>query len=98
MIALALWWGLLRLRTRQLAARVEVQLGVRLIERDRIARELHDTLLQGFQMLMLRSRRVADAIPQGDARRNIMEETLGTAQRVLEEGRERVRDLRARER
>jgi ligand-binding sensor domain-containing protein/signal transduction histidine kinase len=97
LIALALWWGLLRLRTRQLATRVEVQLGVRLVERDRIARELHDTLLQGFQMLMLRFQTVADAIPQGDARRNIMEETLGTAQRVLEEGRERVRDLRARE-
>jgi signal transduction histidine kinase len=48
-------------------------------------------------MLMLRFQTVADAIPEGDARRNIMEETLGTAQRVLEEGRERVRDLRARE-
>src|SRR6202047_3211814 len=50
-----------RLRDAQLALRFEE----RLAERTRIARELHDTLLQSFQALMLHFQAVNDSLPAG---------------------------------
>jgi signal transduction histidine kinase len=47
-------WGLYRLRLRQMTARMDLFYHERLSERTRIARELHDTLLQSFHGLMLR--------------------------------------------
>lgn len=49
--ALAVAW---RLRTRHVAGRLRARLEERYRERERIARELHDTLLQGTQGLILR--------------------------------------------
>ena len=46
--------GLYQLRLREAAARLNARLEERLAERGRIARDLHDTLLQGFQGLILR--------------------------------------------
>jgi signal transduction histidine kinase/ligand-binding sensor domain-containing protein len=42
-------WGLYRLRLRQLAQQLNVRFDERLAERTRVARELHDTLLQTMQ-------------------------------------------------
>lgn len=70
------------------------RLSVRLEERVRIARELHDTHLQGFQGLMLRFHAVTKTIPEDYPARNLMENVLDRADEVLLEGRERVRDLR----
>jgi signal transduction histidine kinase len=71
-------------------SRVEVQL----IERERIARELHDTLLQGFQGLMLRFQAVVELLPRGERARADLEATLDRAEEVLIESRERVHSLR----
>ena len=46
---LAMLWGLYQFRLRQLAREFEMSLEARVSERTRIARELHDTLLQSFQ-------------------------------------------------
>jgi hypothetical protein len=46
--------GLYQLRLRQLARQFSLRLEERVSERTRIARELHDTLLQSFQGLLLR--------------------------------------------
>ncbi len=46
---------LYRLRLRQATAAMRVRLEDRIVERERIARDLHDTLLQGLQGLILRS-------------------------------------------
>ncbi|HXX13459.1 MAG TPA: triple tyrosine motif-containing protein, partial [Candidatus Eremiobacteraceae bacterium] len=51
---LLLGWSFYRLRLRQLTATADLRYSERLAERTRIARELHDTLLQSFQGLMLR--------------------------------------------
>lgn len=95
----ALWlFGLvIRFRNRQAAKKIENQMRERLMERDRIARELHDTLLQGFQGLVLRFQMAANAIPPNERSRTMMEDTLNRADSVLAEGRERVRDLRSHE-
>ncbi len=45
---LALLWALYQLRLRQLAAQFNMRLEERVGERTRIARDLHDTLLQSF--------------------------------------------------
>ena len=49
---LALLWAAYQLRVRQLQHQFNMRLEARVDERTRIARELHDTLLQSFQGLM----------------------------------------------
>jgi signal transduction histidine kinase len=63
-------------------------------ERERIARELHDTLLQGFQGLILRFQAVMKTLPAEARARTMMEQVLDRADEVLLEGRQSVRDLR----
>ena len=87
-------WLLYLLRLKQATAHVHERLGARMEERVRIARELHDTLLQGFQGLVLRFDAVMKTIPQDHPARNLMENVLDRADGLLLEGRERVRDLR----
>lgn len=88
-------WALSLLRVRYATARVEDHISLRLAERDRIARELHDTLLQGFQGLVLRFQMATNAIPTNEPARKLMESALDRADEVLLEGRDRVRDLRS---
>jgi len=96
--ALGLLWELYRLRLHQMSARLSAQmqgrLEARLAERERIARELHDTLLQGFQGLTLHFQAVMEQIPDQEPARQSMKKALTYADAVLLEGRQRVRDLR----
>lgn len=85
--------GAWTLRLRQVTARLQNRFDVRIAERERIARELHDTLLQGFQGLVLRFQSVANRIPDGGLRAAI-DDALDRADAVLVEGRARVRELR----
>src|SRR5262249_15125500 len=63
-------------------------------ERERIARDLHDTLLQSVQGLILKFDAVARKIPAEEPTRRAIEETLDRADEVLAEGRDRARTLR----
>jgi len=92
--ALLALWLLYVLRARQLGARIADRMRIRMLERERIARDLHDTLLQGFQGLMLRLQAVAEDIPAGSPTREQFERVLDRADAILLEGRERVTDLR----
>jgi signal transduction histidine kinase len=83
------------LSAHQASARVQRRFEIRLAERERIARELHDTLLQSFQGLMLRFQAIAYGLAPGSELRGSIDDALGLAETVLVEGRERVRDLRA---
>jgi signal transduction histidine kinase len=67
----------------------------RLAERERIARDLHDTLLQGFQSLILKFHAIAGRMPALDPVRQDMEKAIDYAERVLIEGRDRVWSLRS---
>jgi signal transduction histidine kinase/ligand-binding sensor domain-containing protein len=87
-------WLLYVLRLKQATAQIQQRIGTRLEERERIARELHDTLLQGFQGLMLRFQAVMKVLPDHGPARTMMEQVLDRADEVLLEGRQRVRDLR----
>jgi signal transduction histidine kinase len=87
-------WGLFTLRVRQISSRLNARLAERLAERERIARELHDTLLQGFHGLMLHFQAVLESIPKRSPARAGLEEALDRADAVLIEGRDRVAELR----
>jgi signal transduction histidine kinase/ligand-binding sensor domain-containing protein len=87
-------WLLYRERLRQITARADLRYAERLEERTRIARELHDTLLQSFQGLMLRFQVVNEMLPSGEAKHEL-EETLQRADQAILEGRDAVRDLRS---
>lgn len=88
-------WLLYLLRLRRLGLHIRTRLHERHLERERIARELHDTLLQSIQGLILRFQAVAESIPAQAPARLAIESALDRADEVLAEGRDRVIDLRA---
>jgi signal transduction histidine kinase len=73
---------------------LELRLEERLNERTRIARALHDTLLQSFQGLMLHLQVVDNLLPDGKAKEKL-EQTLDRADQAMAEGRDAVYDLRS---
>ncbi|WP_164857258.1 sensor histidine kinase [Sphingomonas crocodyli] len=94
LVALGLLWALLRLRSAQVAAQTRTSLEQRLIERERIARDLHDTLLQGIQGLIFRIQAVADRMTPGGDDRRLLDTALDRADELVIRGRDSVRDLR----
>ncbi len=91
---LLVFTALYQLRLRQVAGQVRARLEERVEERERIARDLHDTLLQSVQGLILRFDAVAQQIPPDQPAYSDLESTLNRADEVLAEGRDRVRNLR----
>ena len=89
---IALLVGLAALRGRQRRAHEQDRLAARIQERERIARDLHDTLLQGVYGLILRFEAIARRLPGTE--RAAMERVLVDADALLIEGRDRVTDLR----
>jgi signal transduction histidine kinase len=87
-------WTLYLVRLKQMEAEIRARIEERLGERERIARELHDTLLQGIQGLILRFQAVADRIPASEPARQMIEKVLDRADEVLVQGRDRVKNLR----
>ena len=81
-------------RLRQVAARIRDRLVAKNAERERIARELHDTILQSTQGLVLRIQAASNHLPADDPARAELDTALKRANEVLSEGRDRVQDLR----
>ena len=90
----ALLWMLYRYRLYQVAREFNAHLEGRVNERVRVARDLHDTLLQSFQGLMLRLQAVDEMLPPGKAKQEL-EETLETGDQTIVEARNAVHDLRS---
>ncbi|MBB5357467.1 signal transduction histidine kinase/ligand-binding sensor domain-containing protein [Rhodanobacter sp. ANJX3] len=91
LIITALLFGM---RLRQVADNVRSRLNERYAERERIARELHDTLLQSVQGLILSVQAAAQRVPMGEPARAMIDKALDRADDVLVEGRDRLLDLR----
>lgn len=87
--------ALVRLRVLSLTREFNMALEARVSERTRIARDLHDTLLQSFQGLMLRFQTVHEMLPARpmDAKR-ALEGALDRADQALLEGRDAIKDMR----
>jgi signal transduction histidine kinase/ligand-binding sensor domain-containing protein len=98
LVALALTiWLIIALRIRAVTTQIQSRLMERVGERERIARELHDTLLQGFHGLMLRFQVATQLVSREQRARAVLEETLDRADTLLQESRERIRNLRREE-
>lgn len=95
LLVLAACWMLYRWRLHDFALRVAGRLEERIKERERIARELHDTLLQSVQGMILHVHAATLRLPPPEPARLLIEQALQKADDALAEGRERVRDLRA---
>ena len=82
-------------RVRKLTeAQLTLRFEERLSERTRIARELHDTLLQSFQALMLHFQTVNDLLPPGEAK-EALEKVLDRADKAIVESRDAIQNLRS---
>jgi signal transduction histidine kinase len=66
----------------------------RLAERDRIARDLHDTLLQSIEGLILKVYAAAQQLPPGDPTRALLTRSVDQAEELAAEGRQKLLGLR----
>jgi signal transduction histidine kinase/ligand-binding sensor domain-containing protein len=92
---LAALYAAFRWRVRRHGARLQARLEAQQAERERIARELHDTLLQGTQAVILHFHNASMALPADEPARTGMLRALDAADRMLAEGRDHVQELRA---
>jgi signal transduction histidine kinase len=90
--AMLAWLGLTR-RVRSLTRKACVRAETRADERILAAQEVHDTLLQGLQGLLLNFHVASQAMSQNDPSRAMLERALSTADRLILEGRIRVGSL-----
>jgi len=92
----AVLWALYRLRVHQLARQFNLTLETRVNERTRIARDLHDTLLQSFHGLLLRFQTAKDLLPHRAAEaEQVLGSAIDQAAEAITEGRDAVQGLRA---
>ena len=93
-LVLAVLMLAIRIRSGQLAMLFRARLQERNGERERIARDLHDTLLQGSQGLILRLHAISQSAQTPEPVRTQLEAAMQLAEQNLAEGRERVNALR----
>lgn len=94
LVALALSLQFYFWRIRLASEKIRLRFEERVHERERIARELHDTLLQGIQGLLLRLQALAAGLAPDDGRRGKLDAAIEQAREMLVEGRDRIVALR----
>jgi signal transduction histidine kinase len=88
--------GLYQMRLGQIRHQFNVSLEARVSERTRIARDLHDTLLQSFNALLLRLQAAADLFAtRPDEAKRTLDSTIDQTSQALIEGRDAVQQLRS---
>jgi signal transduction histidine kinase/ligand-binding sensor domain-containing protein len=88
-------FGALALRFRAIARGIRRRAEARAEERIRIARDLHDTLLQGVQGLLLNVHVAAQQTPEDAPSKQLLQRALSNADTIIIEGRDRLSRLRA---
>ena len=89
-------WSVYRRRMRQIARQFDMTLEARVAERTRIARDLHDTLLQSFHGLLLRFQTAFELLPDRPTEaRQLLASSIDQAAEAITEGRDAVQGLRA---
>lgn len=91
----ALMWAAYQLRMRQVRHAFALTLEARVGERTRIARELHDTLLQSFHGVALRLETVSQLLPRHPAKaQETLDSTIRQVAEAITQGRDAVQGLR----
>ena len=91
---LSMMWLLYRWRIATAARRAAEKTATRLEERERIARNLHDNLLQGVQALIMNCHAILMRMPTGTSEERKLSEALDRADQMIKETRDEVMDLR----
>ena len=94
-IVAGILWLLYALRLRQVASHMQARLEERLEERERIARDLHDTLLQGFVSAYMQLDVANDRLAADSPAKPLVQHVLDLMKQVSEEGRSAIRSLRS---
>ena len=95
-VFLAMLWAVYQFRVRQLQQEFNMRLEGRVEERTRIARDLHDTLLQSFQGLIPVFQTARNLLPgQSDRAAEVLDDGLHEAVDAIVEGRNAIQNLRA---
>jgi signal transduction histidine kinase len=93
---LVLVWGLYRLRLQQLQWRFNEGLEARVSERTRIARELHDTLLQSLHGLMFQFQAARNMLPRKpDEAAAVLDSAIGATEQTITDSRGAIQHLRS---
>jgi signal transduction histidine kinase len=93
---LGLLWALYQFRLHQLRQQFTAGLEARVKERTRIARELHDTLLQSFHGLMFQFQAVRNMLPRRpDEAMDVLDGAIGATEQAISEGRSAIQQLRS---
>jgi len=88
--------GLYQLRLRQLARQYNMRLEERVSERTRIARELHDTLLQSFHGLMFQVQAASNLmLRRPDEAKRSLDDAIDETKKALAESRDAIQGLRS---
>jgi signal transduction histidine kinase/ligand-binding sensor domain-containing protein len=94
-VFLALLWAAYQLRARHLHKQFEMTLEARVGERTRIARDLHDTLLQSFHGLVFRFQAARNMLPnRPEEATQALDTALIRAEQALDESRHSIQGLR----
>jgi len=93
-IIAALTWLFYRARIREVARQWEIRMDARMSERTRIARDLHDTLLQGLISAALQLEVAKDGLPTDSPGFSRVESVFQLLRRMVADSRETVRGLR----
>ena len=95
-LVMALMWVAYHARMRRVQHAFEMTVEARVGERTRIARELHDTLLQSFHGLLLRFQTASYLLPERPAEaKERLDGAIAQAAKAITEGRDAVQGLRA---
>jgi signal transduction histidine kinase/ligand-binding sensor domain-containing protein len=95
-ILIVLSAGAYRLRVRQIAAGMHARFDERLAERTRIARELHDTLLQNFHGLMFQFQAARNLMTRRpDEAVRSLDDAINETKKAIAESRDAIQDLRS---
>ena len=93
---LALVWCTYQLRIQQLQRQFNIGLEARVNERTRIARELHDTLLQTLHGLMFQFQAVRNLMPRRpDEAMKSLDDAIDETEKALSESRDAIHGLRS---
>jgi signal transduction histidine kinase len=93
---LLLLWFIYQYRLRQLQHQFNIGLEAQVSERTRIARELHDTLLRGFNGLLLRFLTVSKLLPsRPEEAKTRIDSVIEEGSNAITEGRDAVHELRS---
>ena len=91
-----LLWALYQLRLQQLQRQFNMALEARVGERTRIARELHDTLLQSLHGLMFRFQAARNMLPRRpEQAMQALDGAIARTEQAIAESRDAIRDLRS---